>query len=149
MGFFWICVRVNVNRNNKMVTVTWSPSSYQKFNIWETLSISFACVWAPSIDVTNTESRTEHSPSVECNTLTPDVVVETGLCGHGSLWFYVTWPAMFVHSPFSCDRTLARNSLNTSWISMTLMTTPFLPGAAYSWSGRTVERCRGLKVLFS
>ena len=96
----WICVRGNVSSRNNVVMIKWSTSTYQQFNIWETLSINFE-LWAPSIDVINTESTSphpavvlhsvssEHSPPVKCASLIRHVIVETGLCGHNSLWFHV------------------------------------------------------------
>lgn len=70
---------------------------------WETLSINFGCIWAPSSDVMNIESTTLQLIQLQFCALSAQdtvhlssaaawseiVVVRTGLCGHDSLWFQV------------------------------------------------------------
>ena len=99
---FWICDRVYVSSSNMMVMIMWSAYSYKKVDIWETLSTSCDCVWAPSIDVTNTESTClrpagavmcsvglGHGPPAGRNSSVSDVVVGTFSVGTASLWFHV------------------------------------------------------------
>ena len=120
-----------------MVMIVWSASSYQKCDIWETLSINCDCVWAPSIDVINTKSTSPHPAVVLRSGSSWHVsTVDLRCCRDRSLWTQkslispcLTSLSHILSISFSYDQTLARSSLYPRWISMAHIQTLFLPGA--------------------
>lgn len=97
--------------NSRQGCITWSASSDLKFGVWE---IDSGCVWATSIDVTNTESG---SPR-------PAVVLQNAAC-LSSATARSDLRSLISHCFTS--RTLARSGLKPSRISEALIPTLFLP----------------------
>lgn len=97
--------------NTRQGCITWLVSSNLKFGVWE---INSGCVWATSIDVTNTESGSPRLAVVLQNTVRlSNATARSDLRSLISHCF--------------TSRTLARSDLKPSRISVALIPTLFLP----------------------
>ena len=104
-----VCKQQQQDGDDNMLSIFTS-----KVQIWETLSINFDCVWAPSINGVTTESTSpspavvlhcvssEHSPPVK-RSLIWCVMVETGLCKHvcTTVRCEVAWPIYPYYLPMT------------------------------------------------
>ena len=72
-------------------------SLYEKFSICETTSVNIDLVWAPSIDVTNTESAS------------PRPAVVLALSAQNKVCWVISRPIWSIS--LSCDQTVSRSSL--------------------------------------
>ena len=109
------------------------PSSVR--NLGNTVNHLPDCVWAPSISVINTESTSPHpsdSSIRNVEILRCCCVVSNGnFCKTVTHFTLSCQPESHLSISFSRDQTLARSSLKSTWISVALIPTLFLPGVVW------------------